>query len=97
MIGINGCEIEATPANAAIFTGETLLNGIYVDQDDDYVFIPEEVINNYVQVIEVMESENIPIYELATYDPEAQPFCYMINGLCRVFRLEIEALDGTIE
>lgn len=94
IIGINGCEIEATPANAAIFTGETLLNGIYVDQDDDYVFIPEEVINNYVQVIEVMESENIPIYELATYDPEAQPFCFMINGLCRVFACEIEDTYG---
>ena len=85
-------EIEATPKNAAIFTGRTLLNGMYVDMDTDYLFLPadEQVITTYPEVKKQAIEEGIPVYEIITYDPEEAPFCFVINALCRVFRHEID-------
>ena len=96
IIGINGCEIEATPANTAIFTGETLLNGIYVDADDDYLFIPQdlEAVTNYPELALSLKFEGVPVYDLQGYDPEDQPYCFMINALCRVFACEINDTLG---
>lgn len=92
IIGINGSEVEATPENAVIFTGETMMNGIYVDGEDDYLFIPEdlEAVTNYPEIALTLKFEGIPVYDLDEYDPTAQPFCFMINALCRVFRCEID-------
>lgn len=91
-VSVEGQVFESNPANTVIFTGTTLLNGIYVDQDDDYLFIPEGVIGNYEEVTELMQAEDIAVYEMDSYDPEAVPFCFMINGLCRVFRCELDEL-----
>lgn len=93
MIGINDCEIEANPENAVVFTGETMLSGIYVDvEPDDYLFIPQdlEAVTNYPEIALSLKFEGVPIYELEEYDPESAPFCFMINALCRVFQAEIE-------
>lgn len=90
-VSIEGLQpFEATAVNTAIFTGSTMLNGIYCDMDDDYVFIPEGVIGNYEEVVSLMQQEMIPTYNMDGYDPNAQPFCFMINGLCRVFRKQLD-------
>lgn len=91
-IKLDTMEFEATPANAAIFTGDTMLTGVYVDMDDDYVFLPdnEDYIPNYSELALSLVNEGVPVYDLQTYDPNAQPFCFIINALCRMFRNEIE-------
>jgi hypothetical protein len=97
IIGINNCEVEATPANTAIFTGETMLSGIYVDiEPDDYLFIPEdlEMVRNYPEIALSLKFEGVAIHELVAYDPQSEPFCFMINALCRVFACEIEDTFG---
>jgi hypothetical protein len=97
IIGINGGEVEATPANTAIFTGKTLLNGIYIDiEPDDYLFIPQdlEAVTNYPEVALSLKYEGVAVHELIAYDPESEPFCFMINALCRVFQAEIEDTLG---
>jgi len=91
-VHINELEYEANEGNTVIFTGETMLSGIYTDIDDDYVFVPEGVMTNYSEVTQLMTEQNIPVYELDSYDPEAQPFCFMINALCRIFRQELDVL-----
>jgi hypothetical protein len=85
-------EFEATPANTVIFTGTTLLNGIYTDLGEDYVFLPEFAVTDYPEVAAQLEQEHIAVYEMDSYDPNAAPFCFMINGLCRVFRCELDEL-----
>lgn len=92
IIGLDGVDFEANQENAAIFTGETMLNGIYVDLDDDYIFLPdnEEYIPNYVDVASSLVDEGVPVYDLEAYDPNQQPFCFIINAMCRMFRNEIE-------
>lgn len=92
-IDVHGLEINVTPENSAIFTGTTLLNGLYVDMDDDYVFIPEEL-PKYPEVALTAKSEGVPVYQLESYDPEATPFVFIINALCRVFREEIEVVTS---
>lgn len=92
-ISVLGMEYEATPANTVIFTGTTLLNGVYSDLDDDYVFLPEYAVDGYSDVVDLLVGEHITVYDMESYDPTAQPFCFMINGLCRVFRSEIETLE----
>lgn len=94
LISVNDIEYEANCENSAIFTGTTLLNGMYTDLDDDYVFIPEEL-DNYPELATKAEDESIPVYELSEYDPNSPPFCFIINALCRVFRQEVDELtDG---
>lgn len=92
IIGINDSEVDATPENSVIFVGETLLNGVYVDDDDDYLFIPEdlEAVINYPELALALKYEGVPVYELEEYDPFSPPFCFIINALCRVFQAEIE-------
>jgi hypothetical protein len=90
-IGVDNAEFDATPENTAIFSGSTLLNGIYTDLDDDYVFIPEDT-ELYPEVVLMLMDEGIPAYRMDAYDPNAQPFCFIINALCRTFRKELDDL-----
>jgi hypothetical protein len=96
ILEFRGGRIEATPENSAIFIGKTLLNGMYVDLDDDYLFLPAdpEVIECYEELKVQAAQEGIPVYELDSYDPESPPFCFCINALCRVFREEVEWLTS---
>lgn len=92
-IHVESIDYEATPQNTAIFIGSTLLNGIYSDiPPDNYVFIPEEYMTNYDEVVALMTEQGIATYQLEAYDPEAEPFCYMINARCRLFGLELDQL-----
>lgn len=92
-INVHGRDVEATPENSAIFTGSTLLNGMYTDLDDDYVFIPEEL-DSYPELALTAKYESIPVYDIKCYDPTSPPFCFMINALCRMFREEVEIACG---
>jgi len=85
-------DLEATPKNAIIITGDNLINGLYVDNDDDYLFVPDdpEIVPFYQELKEQGIAEGITVCEVLSYDPEAQPFCFIINALCRVFREEVE-------
>lgn len=96
-IGIDEYDFEATPANTVIFTGDSMLAGVYCDLDDDYVFLPhnEEYIPNYPEIALTLMYEGVEVHELGGYDPNAQPFCFIINALCRMFRNEIENTYGT--
>lgn len=94
LIGLSGGEYEATPENATIFEGNTLINGLYIDLDDDYLYIPNEpdYIPKYAEVRKQAVAEGIPVYKLDSYDPEAAPFCFIINAMCRLFRDEVDCL-----
>lgn len=89
IINITGLEYTANPENSAVFRGETMMNGMYTDLDDDYAFIPQELPDYDLVVVQAVE-EGIPIYDLVEYDPQKPPYCFIINALCRVFRDEIE-------
>lgn len=92
-IGLDHVEFEATPENTVIFLGEeTLLAGIYTDLDDDYIFLPfnEDYIPNFGEIALQLKHEGVAVHMLREYDPEAQPFCFIISALCRMFRNEID-------
>lgn len=95
IFSVHGEEFEATPENAAVFTGTTLIKGLYIDYPDTYLFIPDdpEIIPEFEEIAVQAELSGIPRYELESYDPEAQPFCFIINALCRVFRGEVDQLE----
>lgn len=42
IFSVHGEEFEATPENAAVFTGTTLIKGLYIDYPDTYLFIPDD-------------------------------------------------------
>jgi hypothetical protein len=94
-IGVDNAEFDATPENTKIFTGSTLINSIYVDFPEDYVVIPPES-DGYDDVVLALIEEGIESEEVHRYDPNAQPFCFIINALCRTFRKELDDLkiDG---
>lgn len=92
-IEVRNYEYEATPDNTHIFIGETLLNGVYTDLDDDYVFIPQSESRDYVKLAVGLKKEGVEYSKLQEYDPEEEPYCYMINALCRQFRNEIDYIE----
>jgi hypothetical protein len=95
IFNVHGEEFEATPENAAIFTGTTLIQGLYIDYPDNYLFVPDdpEIIPDFAAIAARADEEGIPIYELDSYDPESEPFCFIINALCRVWRDEIDDIN----
>jgi hypothetical protein len=97
ILELKGEQYELNRENTVIFTGETLLNGIYLDRDDDYLFLPNdgEVIPCYQELEDALAGEGVTVYELDSYDPIAQPFCFIINALCRVFRSELDVVLGS--
>ncbi len=93
-VNIHGEQYEFRDDNSIFYLGDTLIHGIYADlEEDEYVFIPTEVIGNIEQVLDAAEDEGIPLVELLQYDPEEEPFRFIINALCRFFRREVEYLD----
>jgi hypothetical protein len=91
-IGIDNCEYEANAENTAIFVGTTLLNGVYTDLDDDYVFIPENDSQDYANVVVRLVQEGVTAYRMDGYDSNSEPFCFIINSLCRAFKKELDGL-----
>jgi hypothetical protein len=89
----NNCEYEANAANTTIYTGETLINSVYTDLDDDYSVIPENTSQDYVNVLVRLIQEGVTAYRVESYDPNAEPFCFIINGICRAFRKELDRLQ----
>lgn len=93
-IQVDNARYEATPLNTVMYIGETLLNCIYTDLGDDYVTIPAKLSREYVQTAVGLHNEGVPVERVHTgeYDPTAEPFVHIINGLCRAFRHEIDRL-----
>jgi hypothetical protein len=94
ILELKGEHYDLNRENTVIFTGETLLNGSFTDMDDDYLFLPNdpEIIPGYQEVEDALIAEGVTVYELDEYDPTAQPFCFIINALCRVFRSELDVV-----
>jgi hypothetical protein len=95
-LNIQGECYEVTKDNSIMFIGETLIHGLYADVgEDDYFFIPTEAMDEDAvePLLDALEEEGVKIADLLEYDPEAEPFRYIINALCRYFGREIECLD----
>jgi hypothetical protein len=95
-VNILGDTYEFNAENTIYFTGETLIDGVYADiNEDDYVFIPTEAMDDPELILNTIIEEQIRVVDLVYYDPEAEPFCFIINALCRYFGREIdEVCDG---
>lgn len=92
-LNVNGECYEAGPDNTIIFAGDTLITGVYLDlPEDQYLFIPDDVCTDYESVLERLIDEDVPIWDLQTYDPEEEPFIYIINAMCRLFAKEVEVV-----
>ena len=92
-LNIQGNCYEASPENTIIFVGDTLIQGIYLDLDEEYLFLPDDVCDDYDSVLERLVEENVPVWDLQTYDPEEEPFLFIINAMCRLFARELECLN----
>lgn len=93
-VNIDGEKYEFRDDNTIVYLGDTLIHGIYVDlPDEEYIFLPTEVISDLEGVLDSLEEENIPVVELRKYDPDEEPFCFIINALCRYFRREVDSLE----
>lgn len=95
-LNIQGEQYEVSKDNSIMFIGDTLIHGLYVDVDeDDYFFLPTEAMgeDEVEPFLDALEEEGVYISDLLEYDPEAAPFCFIINALCRYFGREIECLD----
>ena len=93
-LNIHGECYEARPDNTIIFVGDTLIQGVYLDLDAEYLFVPDEAVDNYDAVLERLVDENIPVWDLQTYDPEDEPFIFIINAMCRYFAREIDLISN---
>ncbi len=93
-IEAKNCEFDATPDNAVLIIGTTLLNSIYVDMQDDYFVIPAVPNRDYIQLAVALHNEGVPTLRVDRdeYDPTAEPFVHVINGLCRAFGKELDNL-----
>lgn len=86
-----GSEVyEATPDNSCIFEGTTLIQGIFIDLEENYLFLPTEILDNSQELYREAQEEGIAYHTLLDYDPEAEPFVYIINAMCRMFAREVE-------
>ena len=86
-------EFDATPQNTILVIGETLLNSIYTDMGDDYYVIPAMPTSGYIQLAVALHNEGIPTLRVDKYDPKAEPFVHIINGLCRAFKNEVDYIQ----
>lgn len=93
-IEVANAQYEATPDNTILVIGTTLLNSIYTDIGDDYVVIPAVPTRGYIQLAVALHNEGVPTVRLDRdeYDPTAEPYVHIINGLCRAFRKELDGL-----
>lgn len=91
-IEVDNAIFEANSGNTHIFLGKTMLSGVYVDLDDDYVFIPENDSQDYANVVVHLVEEGVIPETLKSYNPNAEPYCFIINSLCRAFRKELDDL-----
>lgn len=91
-VNIHGNVYEFEPENTTVFYGETMINGIYFDfpEEDTYLFVPEEVLENYDEVASEVICEGAAEIELNRYDPQAEPYLFIINAMCRLFAREVE-------
>lgn len=92
-LNVHGEKFEINDENAVLYTGDTLINGVYADYNTEYLFIPLEAIEEPDVLLDIVEEEGVPVVELYRYDPEDEPFCFIINALCRYFRREIDYLE----
>jgi hypothetical protein len=93
-VNILGEHYEFRDDNSVVYLGETLIHGIYADlPDEQYIFIPSECIDDFEVVTSLVEADGIPVVELRRYDPEEEPFRFIINALCRYFSREVDNLD----
>ena len=95
-LNLEGERYEVNPENSVLYIGETLINGLYIDiEPDDYLFLPLEVLSEDCidSFLDALDNEGVEVVELEHYDPEQEPFIYIINGLCRFFAREIDSLS----
>ena len=91
-IEVSNTEYDATPDNSILIIGATLLNSVYTDMGEDYVVIPAVPSKGYIQLAVALHNEGIPTLRVDEYDPNAEPYVHIIDGLCRAFRKELDVL-----
>lgn len=91
-IEVDNASYDAVAENTVVYIGNTLLNSIYTDLDEDYSVIPAIPSKGYAQLVIELQRQGVPIERVTEYDPTAEPYVYIINGLCRAFRSELDVL-----
>ena len=66
---------------------------IYTDYGEDYLVIPAEL-EEYPLLALMAKAEGCEVVDYETYDPTEEPHIYVISGLCRYFRSEINETFG---
>ncbi len=83
-ISYNEVDYDVTQDNAAVLTyPNDMMNGIYIDLDDSYMFI-----SSFSADYEALAEDAVAsgVYEIEVnddFDPEETPHCYVINSLAR--------------
>jgi hypothetical protein len=67
------------------------MDGLYVDLDDDYCFIPKFV-PGYVEVETIAMGIGIPQVEVSVVDLTEAPHCWVVNALARCVVGQFELL-----
>lgn len=81
---ISNGEVEANSDNSYIITAQNdMLNGLFVDRDEEYTFIPEDT-EGYPELALTAVGEGITVLDVQSYDATAEPWIWVINSLARM-------------
>jgi hypothetical protein len=94
IVVVNNSEFEAHPENAAVIRcTNDMMNGFFVDYPDTYAFIPAET-DGYELIFDHAVDEGIPVYDIEAYNPDMEPFKWIVNCLAR---LTVQAAQELLE
>lgn len=87
-------EGELDVEHSYILTGHGIMDGVYVDTPTDYGFVDEgspyyEDTMLWALDLGIVQRPFNP----ETFDANTEPYCYVINALCKRFRSELDTLS----
>lgn len=100
-IQVNGQEQDVPQENMAVVQYQNdLLNGLYIDMDDNYAFISAHCGDGNRAVIKDMRSGGVQTFDLTEHDVDLSepPHLWIVNSMARIVvesaeQLCIEACD----
>lgn len=86
-------EGELDVERSFILTGHGIMDGVYIDTPTDYGFVPEDAEEYEGMMLWALDEGIVQRpFNPATFDPNTEPYCYVINALCKRFKGELDTI-----
>ncbi len=97
ILEFDGQHIQVDANNGELFIFDNdMMNGLYADFDDDYVFISADT-PNFAEIEEHVDDEGIEVTLVHQYNAADAPYCFIINSLARMTVFAAEQFLGQQE